>query len=112
MNELDRETLERLLNLAHAVVIGTTQDTLRSDAAYHRTLIRARERYYKARVAAIAKIRPLTVMDLGDSYHYGAELQPWNHRIPWNCPSYYDGCNCEGGPHYNKPEDAEVEKGE
>jgi hypothetical protein len=27
-------------------------------------------------------------------YHYAATKQPNNHRIPWNCPTYYDGCNC------------------
>ena len=33
-------------------------------------------------------------------YHQGAAQQPWNHRIPWNCPTYWDGCNCEGGPYF------------
>lgn len=33
-------------------------------------------------------------------YHEGAAQQPWNHRIPWNCPTYWDGCNCEGGPYF------------
>lgn len=33
-------------------------------------------------------------------YHEGAAQQLWNHRIPWNCPTYWDGCNCEGGPYF------------
>lgn len=37
-------------------------------------------------------------------YHRMAAEQPWNHRIPWNCPTYWDGCNCEGGPFYDPPE--------
>lgn len=28
-------------------------------------------------------------------YHEAAAEQPWNHHIPWNCPTFYDGCNCE-----------------
>lgn len=40
-------------------------------------------------------------------YHQGAAEQPWNHFIPWNCPTYYDGCNCEGGPFYEPPTDCE-----
>ena len=27
-------------------------------------------------------------------YHNVAKAQPLNHRIPWNCPTFYDGCNC------------------
>lgn len=37
-------------------------------------------------------------------YHAAAAAQPWNHRIPWNCPNYWDGCNCAGGPYYTEPE--------
>lgn len=37
-------------------------------------------------------------------YHGRAAAEPWNHAIPWNCPTFYDGCNCEGGPFYRKPE--------
>lgn len=105
--ELDRETLEKLLAQAHLVITWTTQDTLRKDAAGIRHLLKAREDYYKARVDALAKVRPLNSLDLGpgSNYQYGAGLQPWNHRIPWNCPSYYDGCNCEGGPYYDFPEE-------
>ena len=109
MSELDRDTLEDLLALAHQVVIGTTQDTLRADAGYYPALIKARKAYLKARVDAIASIRPLTPIDiLGDMYHYGASLQPWNHRIPWNCLTYYDGCNCSGGPYYQMPSSEEA----
>lgn len=39
------------------------------------------------------------------SYHLAAALQPWNHRIPWACGNYWDGCNCEGGPFYDWPAD-------
>lgn len=34
------------------------------------------------------------------AYHAQAAEQPLNHRVPWNCPSYWDGCNCVGGPLY------------
>ena len=27
-------------------------------------------------------------------YHNAAKEQPWNHSIPWNCPTYWDCCNC------------------
>lgn len=27
-------------------------------------------------------------------YHASAAAQPSNHGIPWNCPTYWDGCNC------------------
>lgn len=27
-------------------------------------------------------------------YHASAAAQPGNHGIPWNCPTYWDGCNC------------------
>lgn len=36
----------------------------------------------------------------GCGYHAAAKRQPWNHRIPWNCPTYWDGCNCPGGPYF------------
>lgn len=36
-------------------------------------------------------------------YHKAATARPWDHRIPWNCPTYWDGCNCEGGPFYEPP---------
>lgn len=61
--------------------------------------------------------KPLTIADTGGCtcmrwngtehvyegecrYHAAAKQQPWNHRIPWNCPTYWDGCNCEGGPYF------------
>ena len=34
-------------------------------------------------------------------YHDQAAEQPWNHRIPWICGNYWDGCNCVGGPLYS-----------
>lgn len=27
-------------------------------------------------------------------YHATALKYPFNHAIPWNCPTYWDGCNC------------------
>ncbi len=27
-------------------------------------------------------------------YHATAAKYPHNHTIPWNCPTYHDGCNC------------------
>lgn len=114
MAELGNDELLDLLSLAHVVVTWTGQDTLRRDAAGYPHLIKARQDYLKARVEALAKAGPLAVLDCGGCtcggrevkagcmYHYAASLQPWNHRIPWNCPNYYDGCNCEGGPFYEQ----------
>lgn len=28
-------------------------------------------------------------------YHQLAKAFPCDHSIPWNCPTYWDGCNCE-----------------
>lgn len=119
-SSLDSATLEKLLHLAHVVVTWTTQDTLRQNAAGYRHLVEARQDYLKARVEATARTRPLTTRDTLSCtcspavckagprpdcmYHYGASLQPWNHRIPWNCPTYWDGCNCDDGPFYQKLE--------
>lgn len=130
MPELDRGVLEELLELAHRVVSGTDQDVLRPKAAYYRHIVKARQDYLRARISALAEVRPLTSRDtLGCTcnahtrarsvvacttdahepdfencmYHLGASLQPWNHRIPWNCPTFYDGCNCEGGPFVERP---------
>ena len=116
MTELSSDELQNLLHLADVVVTWTGQDTLRRDAAGYQHLVKARQQYLRARVDAFAKVRPLTARDCGGCtcgshkvrrgcmYHYAAALQPWNHRIPWNCPNYYDGCNCEGGPFYSMPE--------
>lgn len=117
MAELGSDELENLLRLAHVVVTWTGQDTLRRDAAGYQHLVTARQEYLKARTEALAKTGPLGILDCGGCtcggghpvkpgcmYHYAAALQPWNHRIPWNCPNYYDGCNCEGGPFYAMPE--------
>jgi len=27
-------------------------------------------------------------------YHQQAAAHPTDHSIPWNCPTYWDGCNC------------------
>jgi hypothetical protein len=27
-------------------------------------------------------------------YHSYAAAHPDDHQIPWNCPTFYDGCNC------------------
>ena len=99
--------LEELLNKAHAVVIWTGQDTIRQDSAGARHLNAARKEYLRARADYYAAQRALTPADTGGCtcnthqpgpsqclYHYAAQLQPSNHRIPWNCPTYYDGCNC------------------
>lgn len=40
-------------------------------------------------------------------YHAAAARQPWNHRIPWNCPTYWDGCRCPGGPYFPSPTTAQ-----
>lgn len=101
-------TIEELLAKAHDVVTWTTQDTIRPDAAGAPHLYTARREYLHARVDYYAAIRPVTTIDTGGCtcpnphnpnpdrcvYHYAAQLQPGNHRIPWNCPTYYDGCNC------------------
>jgi hypothetical protein len=101
--------LEELLAKAHEVVVWTDQDTIRPDAAGAQHLYKARQEYLHARVDYYASQRPLTSDDSGGCtcknphqpnpnrclYHYAAQLQPDNHRIPWNCPTYYDGCNCE-----------------
>jgi hypothetical protein len=101
-------------------VIWTTQDVLDCKAAGVQYLVKARQKYLKARIDLFADRRPLMPMDLGGCtcgwqalhdktpdrdclYHYAAALQPWNHRLPWNCPAYYDGCNCDGGPFYERP---------
>lgn len=101
---LDHDTLVLLLELAHRVIIGTTQDTLKKDSAYMPHLLKARDAYLKARADALAPVQAMSPLDVLDLYKYGAGLQPWNHQFPWNCPSYYDGCNCEGGPYYDRPE--------
>jgi hypothetical protein len=28
-------------------------------------------------------------------YHQMAKKYPKDHSIPWNCPTYWDGCNCK-----------------
>lgn len=118
---MEKESLELLLDYAHQVVQWTAQSTLNPESAAYPHLVKARQRYYKARIDFLATDRPLSVQDTGGCtcrwgaekkhkvskdcmYHYAASVQPWNHRIPWNCPAYYDGCNCEGGPRYDRPE--------
>lgn len=112
---LSQGQVEHLLTLAHVVVTWTGQDTIKPEAAATPHLREARHKYLKARIDAYAAVRPLTVADIGGCtcgfcergadpdyenclYHYAAQLQPDNHRIPWNCPTYYDGCNCEEKP--------------
>lgn len=34
------------------------------------------------------------VLDDTCEYHIQAFLHPNDHDIGWNCPTYYDGCNC------------------
>jgi hypothetical protein len=112
MNETTGE-LRELLALADQVVRWTTQGTLRPGAAGLKHLIAARQEYFRRKIdIAVLHDEPLTTAQTGGCicfrgkrheirddcmYHYAARQQPWNHRIPWNCPSYYDGCNCQGG---------------
>ena len=106
--EPDAKTLAGLLAKAHAVVTWTTQGILDPEAAGYKWLVKARQDYLKARIDAYAPLRPLGVMEfegctcgshppdfVNCMYHYAAKLQPDNHRIPWNCPTFYDGCNCD-----------------
>lgn len=107
-SELTREELDHLLRLAGVVITWTTQDTLKPGSAGYPHLIRARQEFLKARLEMKhAHGQLLTSADAGGCtcggheirescmYHYAARLQPDNHRIPWNCPTFYDGCNCE-----------------
>jgi hypothetical protein len=101
-------SLASLLEMAHLVVTWTTQDTLREDAAAAPWLIKARQEYLLKRAKILADIKVLTAADVEGctcldahkpdpdncAYHLAAELQPWNHKIPWNCPAFHDGCNC------------------
>lgn len=34
------------------------------------------------------------VVDPACGYHRAAAAAPMDHSIPWNCPTYWDGCNC------------------
>ena len=34
-------------------------------------------------------------IDENCNYHATAARYPDNHGIPWNCHTYYDGCNCK-----------------
>lgn len=45
-----------------------------------------------SRIAAAGGAMP-TILP-GCEYHEVAAAYPNDHAIPWNCPSYYDGCNC------------------
>lgn len=33
-------------------------------------------------------------------YHAYAAANPDSHAIPWNCPTFYDGCNCNNPDWY------------
>lgn len=101
--------LEHLLRLAHQVVVWTGQDTIRREAAGTRALTSARASYLKSLIdIKVSHGIQLTTSETGGCtcdphhpdpvkclYHYAAAAQPGNHRIPWNCPTYYDGCNCD-----------------
>jgi hypothetical protein len=115
--ELTAGEVLRLLELADLVVTWTTQDTLKRSSAGLPHLVAARQEYFRTRLELLnAHGHPLTTsmtggctcrwtgavhraVDISEDcmYHYAARLQPWNHKIPWNCPTYYDGCNCEKG---------------
>jgi len=113
--DLTGEEVMRLLELADKVVIWTGQDTLKTGSAGYAALVAARYEYYKARIDLLAAHgHQLNALQTGGCtcgcrdkdhkispscmYHYAAQLQPENHNIPWNCPTYYDGCNCEDTP--------------
>lgn len=34
-------------------------------------------------------------IDPACTYHAYALTHPWDHRSPWNCPTFHDGCNCD-----------------
>lgn len=34
-------------------------------------------------------------IDPACAYHRDAAEHPYDHSIPWNCPTYHDGCNCK-----------------
>lgn len=38
--------------------------------------------------------KPKWTIDPKCKYHATAAKYPSNHAIPWNCPTYWDGCNC------------------
>ena len=112
MDEFTGEEVMQLLELADAVVLWTTQDTLKNKSAGYANLVTARQQYFKTRLDMLAAHgHQITIAQTGGCtcgwgggdhkinpgcmYHYAAQLQPGNHRIPWNCPTYYDGCNCE-----------------
>lgn len=112
-------TVEELLALAHNVVTWADQcheGILTTAGGKH--YWPKRQEYMLAYVRYWATRRPLTVRDVGGCigcahtpkpdgvgydweirpdcpYHLAASLQPDNHRIPWNCSTYYDGCNCQ-----------------
>lgn len=123
----DIEELEYLLNLAgSAADWGHQMSSHFRDAPGGQYFWPKFSAYHVARTKYFATRRPLNHYDysgcagcmgpVGDdgkhvwnirddcSYHLAAKLQPWNHRIPWACGNYYDGCNCEGGPFYDPPE--------
>jgi hypothetical protein len=112
MEAFSSEELRELLSIADVVVSWTTQDTLKRSSAGMQHLVDARQKYYK-RLIEVTDLHgePVTISMTGGCicgwtgsdhkvrddcmYHYAARLQPWNHRLAWNCPTYYDGCNCE-----------------
>jgi hypothetical protein len=49
------------------------------------------------RLALSSSKRRLTILP-DCRYHQIAAAHPHDHRIPWNCPTFYDGCNCETPP--------------
>lgn len=93
-----------LLELAHQAVIWANQCRQGIEGcAGSQWFFKALDEYAKARVEYFAEQRPLTLRDTFPStYRLAAEMQPWNHRIAWNCPTYWDGCNCPGGPYTDR----------
>jgi hypothetical protein len=107
---------EHLLDLAHQAVQWADQCAGEiKKAAGAKWYFKHRHAYMKARLEAFAAVGQLSMRDVPGCacdliaaaktgefvlnpdclYHLAARLQPDNHRIPWNCPTYWDGCNCD-----------------
>jgi 2-methylaconitate cis-trans-isomerase PrpF len=103
-------SLEELVGLANAAIAYArqSQELITATAGGSHWP----EKYYAFKKAYIQYVvdsgKQLSVTDVGGCtckdlhekfdddclYHWGASLQPDNHRIPANCPTYWDGCNC------------------
>ena len=64
-------------------------------------------RYGSCICAAPGRIRAnggKLVIDPACGYHQVAADFPNDHSIPWNCPTYWDGCNCDDPAFARAPE--------